>query len=120
MHTEKLIFKKGRGIDEYSSWWTVCFNNETQQYTAEINFQGPLSGNYYLYEITKEIYDKVGTFENDDFKTEDLIKTGRILFEDHNNVNSMSYHVVHDVNFQKLCSWADIQISQEDVPTWID
>ena len=50
-------------------------------YPAEIRYGGVGGASYKLYEIDKEIFDQVGTFEDDDYKLERLItKGGRKLY----------------------------------------
>lgn len=71
-----MVFKEGYGSSFSSARWKVCFDEEKALYTAELYFCGSGGAAYYLYEITKEIFDTVGTFGNDERKSEDLIHTG--------------------------------------------
>ena len=76
-----MTFKTGKGIKENSSNWTVVFDDEKNIYYGDIylgNAEGIL---YSLYEINKDIYDLAGTFDNDDYKTQNLIKKGKLLYD---------------------------------------
>jgi hypothetical protein len=65
--------------------------------------------NQSLYEINKEVFDQAGTFEDDDYKTEKLIKEkGRLLYEAADERQTQPWQRVVDEDYDKLCSWADI------------
>ncbi len=90
-----MEFKKGTG-------WRCCYDPETGLYTAEIG-GGP---NHDLYEITKEIYDRV-----DDPGEESpigLIHTGgRHLYMSVDDRCGPPYTVILDTDYKKLCPWAN-------------
>jgi hypothetical protein len=93
-----LEFKKGIG-------WRCCFDPETGLYTAEIG-GGP---NHDLYEITKEIYDRV---DDPDVKyPSSLISEGRHLYMAVNDRCGPPYTVILDDDYKKLCPWAETMIS---------
>jgi len=103
------IFKSGKGNASNSSRWEVCYDRNTNKYSAEVCFSGRGGARQDLYEITKEIYDQVGTFENDDYISERLIKNkGRHLYENVNEIFGPPYKTVIDDNYKKICPWADI------------
>lgn len=95
-----MIFKKG-------SCWRCCYDPETGLYTAEIG-GGP---NHDLYEITKEIFDRV---DAPDVKwPTSLICEGRHLYMAVDDRCGPPYTVVLDSDYQKLCPWAKTSISGE-------
>ena len=93
-----MIFKNGNG-------WRCCFDPETGLYTAEVG-GGP---NHDLYEITKEIFDRV-----DDPDVEwptRLIHEGRHLYMAVDDRCGPPYTVILDSDYQKLCPWAKTRIT---------
>ena len=107
-HTQYL-FKEGIGSASNATYWRVGMDPENDTYTAELRFGGAGGSMYWLYEINKDIYDRVGTFENDDYKSERLIKEeGRELFRSENCKSSMPFDVVSDDRFREICPWASI------------
>ena len=64
-----MEFKEGLG-------WKACYDEERNLYTAKRSWRG----SYHLYEINKEIYDKLD-IEGDGHYNEKLIMQGRLLFE---------------------------------------
>ena len=107
------LFKTGEGTGDSSSRWTVCMSKKGV-YTAELYFMGAGGAKQSLYEINKEVFDQAGTFENDDYRTENLIKeNGRLLFEAADERQTMPWQSVADENYDVLCSWADIMGRKE-------
>lgn len=93
-----MEFKKGIG-------WRCCYDPETEKYTAEIG-GGP---NHDLYEITKEIYDRV---DDPAVKSpSSLISGGRHLYMAVNDRCGPPYTVVLDEDYKTLCPWAETQTS---------
>lgn len=93
-----MIFKTG-------NCWRCCYDPETGRYTAEIG-GGP---NHDLYEITKEIFDRV-----DDPAVErptSLICEGRHLYMAVDDRCGPPYTVILDSDYQKLCPWAKTRVS---------
>ena len=93
-----MRFKSGIG-------WKCCYDPETGLYTAEIG-GGP---NHDLYEITKEIFDRVD--DPDVKRPTSLICEGRHLYMAVNDRCGPPYTVVLDSDYQKLCPWAKTKIS---------
>ena len=116
---DQFVLKKGKGTQPGAAWWTACRDTENDRYTAECYFTNGCVGSYYLYEISKEIYDKVGESLDGDL-SESLIRSGRPLYEDHSDINAVNYHIIHDNNYETLCQWAHIIMSDTEVPTWVD
>ncbi len=99
-----MEFKEGSG-------WTCCFDPETGRYTAQIG-GGP---NCDLYEITKEIYDRVDD-PDIEWPTR-LICDGRHLFMSVDDRCGPPYSVVFDSDYEKLCPWSNAVVSGR---TWDD
>ena len=92
-----MIFKTGNG-------WRCCYDPETGLYTAEIG-GGP---NHDLYEITKEIFDRV-----DDPDVEwptRLIHEGRHLYMAVDDRCGPPYTVILDSDYEKLCPWVKTRV----------
>ena len=87
----KLRFKKDLG-------WKACFDSERGIYTAERSGRGF----YQLCEIDKETYDKLGSAED----PEELIRSGRVLFEADDDYYTMPYCIVKDDNYNELAPWS--------------
>ncbi len=99
-----MEFKEGSG-------WKCCFDPETGRYTAQIG-GGP---NCSLYEINREIYDRV-----DDPAIEwptRLITEGRHLFMSVDDRCGPPYTVIFDDDYEKICPWSDAIVSGR---TWDD
>lgn len=93
-----MRFKTGMG-------WRCCYDPKTGLYTAEIG-GGP---NHDLYEITKEIFDRV---DDPDVKwPTSLIAQGRHLYMAVDDRCGPPYTVVLDSDYQKLCPWAKTKVS---------
>lgn len=59
------------------TYWTAYYDNRNERYVARLVFTSYEGQELYDYEITKEIYDKLGSFE-DDYDNVGLIKTARM------------------------------------------
>ncbi len=92
-----MQFKKGSG-------WKACYDEKTGRYTAETG--GP--GLYNLWEITAEIFDRLGSKDLDNFQCQCLISDGRRLYMDVNDRCGPPYTVILDDDYKTLCPWADI------------
>ncbi|MBR3637426.1 MAG: hypothetical protein IKN45_05830 [Lachnospiraceae bacterium] len=96
-----MEFKTGSG-------WRCCYDPETGLYTAEIG--GGV--NHDLYEINKEIYDRV---DAPDMETPiGLIhQGGRHLYMAVDDRCGPPYTVILDTDYKKLCPWAKTVTSGE-------
>jgi hypothetical protein len=65
--------------------WTAYHNKDTNRYFAEIIYTSREGREQYNYEITQEIYDRLGSFDND-IKNEKLIRTARITYSFENTM----------------------------------
>ena len=100
-----MQFKKGYG-------WKACYNEEDGRYTAEY---GGIQA-YHLYEITKEIYDKLDKRMKESEAIQ-IIHDGRHLYMAVDDRCGPPYNVVFDDDYEKLCPWADVVKSGK---TWPD
>ena len=92
-----MQFKKGCG-------WKACYDEKRNLYTAESG----RCGGYDLFQITKEIYDRLGESDFSDSVAERLIHTGRHLYMDVNDRCGPPYTVVLDDEYRELCPWANV------------
>ena len=65
--------------------WTAYRDPETGRYFAEIMYTSREGREQYDYEITREIYDQLGTFK-DDIDNERLIKTAKMAYSFENTM----------------------------------
>ena len=67
------------------NYWTAYYDPDANRYFAEIIYTSREGREQYNYEITKEIYDKLGSF-SDDYKNEELIRTGNMSYSFENTM----------------------------------
>ena len=91
-----MEFKKDLG-------WKACYDEERNIYTAEMSWRGY----YQLCEITKEIYDVLGTDAMGDETAEKWISKGRELFNSDDDYYTLPYYVVVDERYAELAPWSD-------------
>jgi len=65
--------------EKQGSNWTAYYDPDTGRYFAEIIYTSREGREQYDYEITEDIYSRLGTF-SDDVDNERLIKTARITY----------------------------------------
>ena len=65
--------------------WTAYYDPETGRYFAEIMYTSREGREQYNYEITKDIYSRLGTFK-DDIENERLIKTANMTYSFENTM----------------------------------
>ena len=71
--------------EKRGSNWTAYYDPDTKRYFAEIMYTSREGREEYDYEITKEIYDRLGTFK-DDLENEHLIKTAKMSYSFENTM----------------------------------
>ena len=98
---ENLQIAEGEG-------WKACYDEARELYTGETNW----AGYYDLYEIDKEIYNRLITERMSRRDAQRLIIMGRHLYKSVSDRNS-SYDVILDEDYAELCPWADIQKTGE-------
>lgn len=59
--------------------WKACYDQQRQKYYGHLMYTNREGQTRYLYEITKEVFDRLGSFP-DDYDNDRLIETGRLLF----------------------------------------
>ena len=91
-----MIFKEGNG-------WKCCYDPETDRYTAKTGS----CGNIDLYEITKEIYEKVDD-PSVEWPTILIHEGGRHLFMSVDDRCGPPYTVILDEDYEKICPWASV------------
>lgn len=67
------------------SCWTAYRDPDTNRYFAEIIYTSREGREQYDYEITREIYDRLGSFR-DDYENERLIRTGKRTYSFENTM----------------------------------
>jgi len=65
--------------------WTAYYDPDTDRYFAEIMYTSREGREEYDYELTREIYDRLGTFD-DDVENERLIKTAKMSYSFENTM----------------------------------
>ncbi len=91
-----MEFKNGLG-------WKACYDAERELYTAERSWRGY----YQLCEITKEIYDILGTEAMGDETADQWISKGRELFRSDDDYYTLPYYTVGDERYAELAPWSD-------------
>lgn len=99
-----MRFKQGPG-------WKACYDEERGLYTAQLG--GGV--NCTLYEITKEIYERVDDPDLD--WPSRLINEGRKLFMSVNDRCGPPYTIVFDDDYEIFCPWSDAVVTGK---TWPD
>ena len=90
-----MDFKEGLG-------WKACYDEERNLYTAQRSWRG----SYHLYEIDKEIFEKLDSEVEDGHYNIKLIMKGRCLFESDGDYYTCPYYEVHDENYHELAPWS--------------
>ena len=101
----RYIFKEGHGTASNAGYWKVCYDKQLGIYTAQVSFGGAGGGSTSLYQITGDIFNQVGTFEDDDYKSERLIKTGRRLIDFESSKYAPDDNRVFDRDWKQICPW---------------
>lgn len=91
-----MEFKSGLG-------WKACYDEERDLYTAETSWRG----SYHLYEINKEIYDRLDKNGQEGENPSELIGQGRCLFEADDDYYTQPYCIAHDSNYNEISPWSD-------------
>ena len=65
--------------------WTAFYDPETKRYFAEIMYTSREGREQYNYEITRDIYDRLGSFK-DDVENERLIKNAKMTYSFENTM----------------------------------
>ena len=65
--------------------WTAYYDPDTKRFFAEILYTSREGREQYNYELTRELYDRLGTF-GDDTDNERLIKTAKLTYSFENTM----------------------------------
>ena len=77
--------KKKMKTEKRGNNWTAYYDPDTKRYFAEIIYTSREGREQYDYEITQEIFSRLGTF-NDDIENEKLIKTAKMTYSFENTM----------------------------------
>ena len=92
--------------------WKAHFDEERDLYTARTGVPGAIK----LFEINKEVYEKLQAEEmSDDDKYRLIHDEGRELYMNIDDRCGPPYTVVLDEDYKELCPWADLP---EDTAVW--
>ena len=89
-----MQFRKGGG-------WTACFDEENGRYFGE--YGGTQS--YHLFEITKEIFDRLDESMTE-YDAAEILYDGRHLYMSVDDRCGPPYTIVFDDEYETLCPWA--------------
>ena len=77
--------EKEMKTEKHGNNWTAFFDPDTGRYFAEIMYTSREGREQYDYEITEDVYNKLGTF-SDDIDNERLIKTAKMTYSFENTM----------------------------------
>ena len=72
------LFKEG-------NYWKACYDQTRNMYLGYLMYTDREGQTRFLYEITNEIFNRLGSFPND-YDNDELIKTGRLLYRFENTM----------------------------------
>ena len=90
-NTKKNETKKTMKTEKKGNNWTAYYDPDTERYFAEIIYTSREGREQYDYEITADIYSRLGTF-SDDIENERLIKTAKITYSFENTMYGTLEH----------------------------
>ena len=67
------------------NYWKACYDQERRKYYGYLMYTNREGQTRFLFEITKEIFDRLGSFPND-YDNDRFIETGRLLFRFENTM----------------------------------
>ncbi|MBR1393267.1 MAG: hypothetical protein IJ561_05470 [Ruminococcus sp.] len=100
-----MQIKKGRS-------WNAFYDDENERYFVEY---GGIT-DYKLYEIGKEIFDKLSTDMDEGDVSSVVYGSGRKLYMSVNDRCGPPYTIVFDDDYKTLCPWADVAGGQNVWP----
>ena len=71
--------------EKHGNNWSAYYDPDNERYFAEIIYTSREGREQYNYEITRDIYGRLGTFK-DDIENERLIKTAKITYSFENTM----------------------------------
>jgi len=99
------MFKKGSG-------WTACFDEKSGRYFGEY---GGIQA-YHLFELTKEIFDKLDESMSEGEASSIMYDDGRHMYMSVDDRCGPPYTVVFDDEYETLCPWAKVIKSGREWP----
>ena len=103
--------------------WIAGYDNETGKYAVRTTVIRRTTHNVNIYEISKEVFDKLGISDNE--QDEALIKQyGRLIYEESSNDWGDKKRNVLDAETMRLCAWTlwtyedlicSVDFSKEDI-----
>lgn len=91
-----MFFKKGTG-------WKACYDTDSGRFFGE---HGGMQA-YYLFEITKEIFDRLDV-KMTESTAGSIIHEGRRMYMAVDDRCGPPYTIVFDDDYEKMCPWADV------------
>ena len=85
MKDKRKAAEKEMKTEKHGNNWTAFFDPDTGRYFAEIMYTSREGREQYDYEITEDVYNKLGTF-SDDIDNERLIKTAKMTYSFENTM----------------------------------
>ena len=85
MQDKRKAAEKGMKTEKHCNNWTAFFDPDTGRYFAEIMYTSREGREQYDYEITEDVYNKLGTF-SDDIDNERLIKAAKKTYSFENTM----------------------------------
>ncbi|MBQ7265320.1 MAG: hypothetical protein IJS61_04400 [Firmicutes bacterium] len=71
--------------EKYGNNWSAYYDPNTRRYFAKILYTSREGREQYNYEITRDIYSRLGTF-GDDTNNEELIKSAKMIYSFENTM----------------------------------
>lgn len=102
---ETDMIKSGCGNQRNSAEWSAARNAEYGVYVAKLQLGSAYGCWMSLYEISRETYEALGTFENDDYLSERLIRKGKLLYKYENERSCPEpMELVKNDRYRELCA----------------
>lgn len=96
--------RSGVGTESNSSVWRVAYCKEFDEYFAILRFSSYAGGWCSIYKISKEAFETAGTFPDDDYKTERMLRKGeKIYIYDNDRNMPETVDLVLDDRYEELC-----------------
>ena len=102
---ENCVSKEGS--DRLS--WKACYTESNHKYTARTMATSREGQLQWVYEITKDIFDKLGTFVEGGECSCDLIEKGRLLYRMGDEIMGPPWERVVECDYQSICPWIDFK-----------
>lgn len=84
---KKIEIKHGCGNQRNSCSWSAGYIDWNDKYVAILSLSSAYGCWETIYEISEKTFEKLGTFENDDYISENLIRKGKLIYRYENERN---------------------------------